>query len=132
MTDAIRQPSFPRRRESRRLSNVSAKRDNTSNTALSASRRLFDKLDSRFRRNDNVVGFATIALIPSVVFIYVKLNKLSTCASGRPASVCLRPALMLKDPPGMFAEFDRISVRRWIWSRRETEGRRAPVRLARS
>jgi len=32
------------------------------------------KLDSRFRGNDEVVDFATRALVPSFVFIYVRLN----------------------------------------------------------
>ena len=56
------------------INEAQTKWDNTSNAALSASRRLFDKLDSRLRGNDDVAGFATIAPAPSVVFIYVKLN----------------------------------------------------------
>ena len=56
------------------INEAPTKWDNTSNTALPASRRLFDKLDSRLRGNDDVAGFATIAPAPSVVFIYVKLN----------------------------------------------------------
>jgi hypothetical protein len=54
------------------------KRGNTSNTALSATRRLFNKLDSRLRGNDDVVDFATIAPVLNVVFIYVRINRRAT------------------------------------------------------
>ena len=47
MTDTVQQPSFPRKRETSRLTSFPTQWDNTAITALSATRRLFDKLDSR-------------------------------------------------------------------------------------
>ena len=56
LTSKNKHSSFPRKRESSQLTNSPTQWDNTLSTALPATRRLFDKLDSRFLGNDGIFG----------------------------------------------------------------------------
>ena len=58
MTDTYTAAVIPAKAGIQTIDNIPTQWDNTLNTALSATRRFDDRLDSGLRRNDGVVSFA--------------------------------------------------------------------------
>ena len=62
MTDTFTVAVIPAKAGIQTIGNTPTQWDNAQNKALSATRRLYDKLDSGLRRNDGAAGFASYCI----------------------------------------------------------------------